>query len=500
MINGAKRVDAEPGAPDAAGSRAPNNQLDHLAQELGRLGLELGLAAVGIAPATPMEATRRILEDRKSAGLSGGMQFTYRNPARSTDPARILAGAAALVVGAWPYGPPSGKGSGRDGTDGGASGNCGEGGESGLTPAADSDLRSGRQDGSEAALRYDRPKGRVARYARRDHYEDLRKALGQLAGVLTQAGWRARVVADDNALVDRAAAQRAGLGWFGKNSNILLPGVGSWVLLGSVVTDAPLPASAPVSDGCGSCRRCLRACPTAALVAPGVLDARKCLAWLVQAAGVFPFEYRVALEGRIYGCDDCQETCPANRLVARMAPTGEGRRPAGAHEDPDLDRLVARMAPTGERRRPGGPDEESGVDPLVPRMATTGEGRRPVGVDEEADVDLLDLLGADDQTLMSRYGRWYIPERDPRYLRRNALVALGNVADGSLPEVGATLSRYLDHPDDLLRAHAVWAAFRAGRQDLLARRPHLLEDPSPVVRSELARLSEVPVRSTFTGH
>ena len=101
---------------------------------------------------------------------------------------------------------------------------------------------------------------------------------------------------------------------------------------------------------------------------------------------------------------------------------------------------------------------------------------------------------------MSRYGRWYVPERDPRYLRRNALVALGNVADGSLPEVEATLSRYLDHPDDMLRAHAAWAAFRSGRQDLLARRPHLREDPSPVVQAELARLSEVPVRSTFAGH
>ncbi len=453
MINRAKCAGApeaeageEPGPRGPFRSRAMVNQLDLLARELGRRGREVGLAAVGIAPATAMEATRRILEDRKSAGLSGGMRFTYRNPARSTDPGRILAGAAALVVGAWPYGPASGKGPGEDGGNGG----CAAVADAGVGAGDDDDLCSGGHHGTEAGRRHGRPKGQVARYARHDHYQDLRNALNQLADVLTDAGWRARVVADDNALVDRAAAQRAGLGWFGKNSNILLPGRGSWFLLGSVVTDAPLPPSDPVGDGCGSCRRCIGACPTAALVAPGVLDARKCLAWLVQATGVFPFEYRVALEGRIYGCDDCQEICPVNRLVARMA--------------------------------------------------TTGDERRPGSKDEDADVDLLDLLGSDDGSLMSRYGRWYVPERDPRYLRRNALVALGNVADGSLPEVEATLSRYLDHPDDMLRAHAAWAAFRSGRQDLLARRPHLREDPSPVVQAELARLSEVPVRSTFAGH
>src|ERR1019366_2825144 len=120
-----------------------------------------------------------------------------------------------------------------------------------------------------------------------------------------QWGWRATVVCDDNALVDRAAAHRAGLGWFGKNSLILLPGLGSWFVLGTVVTDAPLPAvdpseAPPHGDGCRTCSRCLTGCPTGALVAPGVLDARRCLAWLVQEPGSFPEEYRQALGGRIY--------------------------------------------------------------------------------------------------------------------------------------------------------------------------------------------------------
>ncbi len=381
----------------------PGQGLSLLVGDLRRRGEEAGLAAVGVAPATPMEATRRILVERKAAGLSGDMQFTYRNPARSTDPGRILPGAAALVVAAWPYG------------------------------------RAERASGPSGS----RPKGRVARYASRDHYADLRSALGQLAQVLQEAGWRARVVADDNGLVDRAAAERAGLGWFGKNSNILMPDQGSWFLLGSVVTDAPLPPDAPVADGCGSCRRCLSSCPTGALVAPGVLDARKCLAWLLQATGVFPIEYRVSLGNRIYGCDDCQDVCPANRLAAKMS---------------------------------GGDD-----------------GRTALATGEQTEVDLLSMLSEDGESLLANYGRWYIPQRDPRYLRRNALIALANVADGWHPEVEATLARYLDEPDELLRAHAVWAALRLGRRDLIADRPGLGTDRSPLVREELAHQSAITV-------
>jgi epoxyqueuosine reductase len=392
-----------------------------LVQQLRRRGQQAGLAAIGVAPATPMEGTRRILQERKAAGLSATMQFTYRNPERSTDPGRLLPGAAALVVGAWAYG-------GRPATPGAATSTDGNG---------------------EAA-----PKGIVARYADRDHYADLKAALGDLAGVLHQAGFSARVVADDNALVDRAAAHRAGLGWFGKNANILLPRRGSWFLLGSVVTDAPLPADAPVDDGCGPCRRCLGSCPTGALVAPGVLDARRCLAWLLQAEGVFPFEYREALGARIYGCDDCQDTCPANRAAARLGPGGSAN--AGA--------------------------------------ANAG----PVGPGEGA-VDILDLLSTDDAALLARYGRWYIPRRDPRYLRRNALIVLANVGDGGAKGVEQALCHFLCGPDEMLRAHAVWAAVRVGRRDLLAQAQGLEDDQSPLVQHELRRLDEIEPRSPLLG-
>ena len=342
---------------------------------LAAVGRAAGLDAVGVAPATPFERTRRDLEDRKARGLAAGMQFTYRRPERSTDPGQALPGARSLVVGARSYAHESAEGP-QD------------------VPAP-------------------RPAGRVARYARHDHYAALRDGLEAMAAHLRGDGWRTRVLVDDNALVDREAAVRAGLGWYGKNANVLLPGRGSWFVLGSVVTDAALtPAAEPVLDGCGACTRCLDGCPTGAIVAPGVIDARRCLAWLVQAPGTFPVEHRVALGNRIYGCDDCQEVCPPNRRTDRR--------------------------------------ESAEVDP-----------------DGTSSVDLVALLDADDATLLARHGRWYIAGRDPRHLRRNALLALGNTADPGDAEVRRVVGRARAAEDELLREHASWAAerlaARAGR-------------------------------------
>lgn len=330
---------------------------------LRAVGEAAGLHRVGVTSAEPFDDARTAIEARKAAGLDGGMQFTFRNPARSTEPHRTLPSARALVVAALAY------------------------------PAAAPDRPVG-------------PQARVARYAADDHYSALRSGLDAIAARLGDDGWSTRVLLDDNALVDRAAAYRAAIGWYGKNANILLPGAGSWFVLGSVLTDAPLPpATQPVVDGCGSCTRCIDGCPTKAIVAPGVVDARRCLAWLVQAEGDFPEEFREALGDRIYGCDDCQEVCPPNRRLARIPP---------------------------------GPE-------------STG-----------AWVSLLDLLDATDDELIERHGRWYIPRRDPRYLRRNALIALGNVGDSSDRGVVRAVERYESGEDEMLRRHAAWAAEQLG--------------------------------------
>jgi epoxyqueuosine reductase len=388
-------------APVPTASRPERRVPD--AAELVSLGRAQGLDAVGVAPAEPFATTLRHLERRRAAGLHGGMSFTYRRPERSCDPRLALRDARALVVAARSY---------RRAAQPTAAG--------GIDETAPSD--------SPAA-----PAGRVARYAWADHYGPLRTALTAVARRITADGWRARVVADDNALVDREAAYRAGLGWYGKNANLLLPGEGSWFVLGSIVTDAPLePTWDRVDDGCGTCTRCLEGCPTGAIVAPGVVDARRCLAWLLQVEGPFPREHRVALGDRLYGCDDCQEVCPPNRRVDRTRPATEA--------EPDA---------------------------------------HPV-------VDLVDLLAAPDHELLARHGRWYIPRREARYLRRNALVVLGNVGDGADPRVAAALRGALRSDDGLVRSHAVWACRRVGRDDLLTGEGLDMEaDPDPLVRAEL---------------
>lgn len=369
-----------------------------LADDLRQIGKRAGLDGVGICDARPFTEALEAIEDRKRSGESAGMQFTFRRPARSTDPAQTLPGAQALFVGARGY------------------------------------LRRPPEVGEE-------PAGRVARYSWVDHYRPLRQALGAVAGRLESEGWQARVLVDDNGLVDRAAAVRAGIGWYGKNANVLLPGKGSWFVLGSVVTDAPIAPIEPVdpvADGCGTCRRCMADCPTGALVEPGRLDARRCLAWLLQARGAFPVAYREALGDRLYGCDECQERCPVNRR------------------------------------------QERGLDP------------QPAEPGAQATLPVLRVLSCTDAELEELVGRWYIPGRDLRYVRRNALVVLGNVArtpaaspdTGPAGTVAEVLSRYLSGADPLLRAHAVWAAHRIGRDDLVAG----VTADEPMVAEELDRI------------
>lgn len=374
-------------------------ELAGLRTAVERAVLDAGLDAVGVTTVEPFDDVRRSLEARRAAGQHAGMSFTFRNPRRSTEPHRLLRRAASMVVGALGYVEPVPE-----------------------APAG--------------------PVARVARYAWRDHYADLRVALGAGVAVLQDAGHRATIVSDQNGLVDRAAAYRAGIGWWGRNSNLLIPGIGSWFVLGSIVTDAHLPVDArPVEDGCRTCTRCIGACPTAAIVDDGVIDARRCLAWLVQATGVFPRAFRVALGDRLYGCDDCQDACPPGR-----------RATAG---DAVTEQRVS-IAPS------------AGVDAWVP---------------------VLEILDATDDDLLERYGRWYIPNREPRYLRRNALVVLGNVGDPRDRRHVEAVDRFLVHADPLLRAHAVWAAARLGLDDLVDRSA---TDDAAIVRAEVAMAPSVP--------
>lgn len=374
-------------------------------ESLLRFAKDLGLDRVGVTDASPLSRARIALDDRNARGFSDTMGFTYRNPARSTDPNSAVEGARSIIVAARSY-------------------------------------------YSEQPDQPDGINARVARYAQDDHYTPLRQALQKIALRLRADGYRAVVFADENNLVDREVAYRAGLGWFGKNANILLPGAGSFFSLGSIVTTAVLaPASQPAPDGCGKCRACFDECPTQAIVDDGVIDARRCLAWLVQKPGIFPREFRVALGDRLYGCDDCQTSCPPTVRLHK--------------------RHQARTSPVA------------------------GPG---------AFVDVIELLNETNENLLARFGSWYLAERDPRWLRRNGLIILGNVApviqsdlDNSvMSPVEQVLRRYLGDIDPMLRLHAMWAACRLGRQDLVQTLAH---DPDESVRFEYSTIESIPVRT-----
>lgn len=363
--------------------------LQRLVEHLHRIVAAHGVTHSGVAPAEVMHEARAALHHRIDHGLADGMQFTFKNPERSTDPSQAVRDARSVFVAARPY-------------------------------LLDDPTRPGGVQ------------GRVGRYAWVDHYGPLRTGLWQAAEHLRGEGWKAVAFADDNSIVDRAVAHRAGIGWFGKNANLLLPGAGSWFVLGCVVTTAPLPvADRPAADGCGSCRRCLDGCPTGAIVAPGVVDAGRCLAWVLQKPGIVPRHLRAAVGDRIYGCDDCQEVCPPS---VRLGP-----------------------------RFPAPPADE----PL------------------RAWVAVLPLLTGTDDEVLDQWGRWYLADRDPRWVRRNALVVLGNTPFGTVDadgraQVAAVLADYVSHRDPVLRAHAVWAAQRLGLHDLVPR-----TDPHPDVQAEL---------------
>jgi epoxyqueuosine reductase len=244
--------------------------------------------------------------------------------------------------------------------------------------------------------------GRLPRYAWRDHYAELREKLEALGA---RIGGRYRVLVDANQHVDRVGAARAGIGFYGKNTLLITKRFGSWVVLGTLVTDVELEASAPLDLDCGSCTRCIDACPTGALDEPGVLDSTRCLSYWTQAPGPIPEAYREELGAQVYGCDICQDVCPWNRGI--------------------------------EKRR---------ADEPLP------EGAEPV-------VSLVEWLEEDDASLAARYDRLYFPRNDPRYLRRNALVAAGA---SSAPDVVAAVRRLAESDDPMLREHAEWALERDG--------------------------------------
>ena len=323
-------------------------------EELERLATEIGIDVIGAAPAVAYAGTERDIVERRERGLFADMRFTMAQPETSCHPETLLQGARTVVSAAhcyWYEEPP---------------------------------LEPGH--------------GRLARYTWYDGYAVLRDQLQTLGERL---GGSFRVLVDANQHVDREAAVRGGLGFYGKNTMLITRRHGSWVVLGTLVTDVELEPTAPLDADCGSCRLCIDACPTGALDEPGTLDSTKCLSYWTQAPAAIPEPYRAALGAQVYGCDICQDVCPWNRGVEK-------------------------------RRR--GLDESAG-----------------------GHINLIAWLEDDGRSVVDHFDRLYVPRNDSRWLRRNALVALGNTgATEHIP----LLEHFIAGGDELLAEHASWALAR----------------------------------------
>ncbi|MBO8163574.1 MAG: tRNA epoxyqueuosine(34) reductase QueG [Brevibacillus sp.] len=236
---------------------------------------QIGIDKIGFASADPfVELKQRLVEHRQKGYESG---FEEPDLDKRTDPELSLSGAKSLIAIAIAYpsrmeNPPKSQ------------------------PGAYRGILSRSAWGT-------------------DYHHVLREKLDKLAQFIRQLepGAAIESMVDTGALSDRAVAERAGLGWVGKNCALITPEFGSWVFLGELLTNLPLPPDKPVEEGCGDCTICIDACPTGALVQGGQLNAQKCIAYLTQVKGFIPDEYRAKIGNRLYGCDTCQTVCPKNR-------------------------------------------------------------------------------------------------------------------------------------------------------------------------------------------
>jgi epoxyqueuosine reductase len=348
------------------------------------LGFEkVGIARVGAAPHG--EFLERWLGD----AFHGEMSYMAREPERRRDPALYLPGARSVVVVAKNYQSP-----GRHSED----------------PRV----------------------GRISRYAWGDDYHEvLGEKLHDLRRHLESLGGRARVCVDTGAVLEKPWAQAAGLGWQGKHSNLIARDFGSWLFLGELVTDLDLEPDAPYPrDFCGTCTRCIDLCPTRAIVAPYVVDSRRCISYLtIEHRGPIPRELRPLMGNLVFGCDICQDVCPWNKF-AQVAPEPEFRA------------------------------RDGNVTP-----------------------SLIELMGLTREQFSRRFKESPVKRAKYPGFLRNVAVALGNSGD---PAAVPALEKALAHEEPLVRGHAAWALGRLGAREPLVRRRPSETDPGVLAEIDAA--------------
>ena len=355
-----------------------------------QLAFELGFDLVGVCEAEKFQAHRSVVLQRMQDGLMEDLPWY--------SPARVIRGTDPLT----------------------------------LLPEARSIISLAMSYNISENVRLDVSKGRVARYAWGDDYHKVMKTrmkefVSQLSQNI-QTEVLGRWYVDDGPMLDRAVAQKAGLGWFGKNTNILSSEFGSWIFLGQVLTDLELEPDEPVKKNCGSCVKCITSCPTGAIVAPYVIDNKRCISHLtIENRGAIPKKFRSYMSDWVFGCDICQDVCPVN--VSALY---------------------------------------SSEQAFKKKRFTT--------------LELLDILSLTESEFQQRFLRSPIKRAKLEGLKRNACVALGNSRDNSAV---SSLVKILQHETPLVRAHAAWALGEiGGAQALSALRHTMLVDEEDMVLAE----------------
>jgi len=348
-----------------------------LAELSGRIkswGQELGFQQIGVCDTQLADHEKR-LESWLEKGFHGEMAYMQRHGTRRSRPGELVAGTVRVI-------------------------------------SARMDYMTDRARPAEELLECPE-KALISRYALgRDYHKVLRKRLQKLASRIEQAigPFGYRVFVDSAPVLEKALAEKAGLGWIGKHSNLLNKKAGSWFFLGEIYTDLPLPLDEPSGKHCGDCDRCIPACPTGAIVAPYRVDARRCISYLtIELKGAIPEELRPMMGNRIYGCDDCQLACPWNRF---------------ASPSPETD--------------------------FLPRN----------GLDSAA---LVELFAWTEEEFLQRTEGSPIRRTGYEGWLRNIAVALGNVDLSSCEnpgEVSAALEERTGDPSALVREHVAWALAR----------------------------------------
>ena len=361
------------------------------------LAAELGFDLVGITSAEPFHEAEEVALQRVKDGLMDGLPWYHAaRVKRGCNPQEILPGARSIIAVAMSY------------------------------------IAEGPDDADDSTPM----QGRVARYAwGHDYHKVMERRLKLLAQRLSDVldqPVQAKVYVDTGPMLDRAVAERAGIGWFGKNTNVLTRSHGSWVFLGQIITDLELEPDAPSKKTCGQCRICIDECPTGAIIAPYVLDNTKCISYLtIELRGSMPKHLRPIVGDWVFGCDICQDVCPVNR---KAQPTSELAFQTGEHGFTALE--------------------------LIPLLSITEEEFR------------------------ERFANSPIKRAKRAGMLRNACVALGNIGDAqAIP----ALAEALRHEIPMVRSHAAWALGAIGGPEAeAALRDALDSETDPEVREEIS--------------